>query len=1111
MYKYDTSSSPDFDPIEAPAPAPQFASATMSGGGASIVGSVRGAPRLLSSNPVDGLGNVNPDGVTVQLYFNEAVARGNGYIYITDGVAQTVIDRASGKLAMRIVGATDTRVISVSDTSKVTVANGSVQISAGDLLDGVSYNVLMSKGVFTDLDGNAFAGITSSAALNFTTADPPPLATIALDRAIIGTGQTATVTVTFSEAVQELDETALLVPSGTLGSFTANAARTVWTATFTPSLNHQDDTNLITLPGSAFRDLGGNAGTGSYSSANYIVDNVHPLMTSAVTRTGLTAGSSISITFNEAVYWEDNSPMTLTVGGVTTNIWRTDVMWSLDHKTLTVPASALSLVANKTYTLALPASLGDQAGNAPTTTSVTLDTTVSAVPTPSAPDLTLASDTGGYVDGVTTDTTPSFWIGGTVVGGTIKLYDNGVLVGEMAASSIGFTEFTASPRSFGTHLFTVKNTDGYGNESMASAATTVEITDALIHIDPVAGSNMRSGQTAQVTFSFAKAVSSLDASAFTVANGMLSGFAGSGTAWTAILTPSAGIDDATNILQLNGASLTFSDGTHGVNASYSSRNYVIDTVVQAYVDPLMTIIDDGRSTSDGVTSEDDQTISGTYTGTLATGETIQLVLGNGIVNATVDTVARTWSWSGNVGVGGESVLAYVTNGAHMSAVASKSFTVDQSGPVATDGATYTGVVIGDAFYLSFNEELYWDDDSTLTLQGNDQTVYFTAAQLGFANGQAWLEIPASLHQMIAGTSYTISLPTGLADKVGNAAATTSYSLSTMPDTTAPRATGAYVTSGAGNYKVGDTIVVVVRFSEAVRADGAPELAFEVGSGAGVASYVSGNGSTDLVLNYVVAAGDQAGNLTLRSIDLAGQVTDLAGNVLLANGVEFNVLTRVGGGSIGIAIDGVAPGAPGTPDLTAASDSGYSSSDDITNDDTPSVSGSGADPYALMHLKNGSAVVGTGYADISGAWTLTASSALSGTVALTAVQFDGFYNASPASTPLTVTIDTDTPDISGATSGNGTALSISFDETVRFTSGAIEVRDGNNTLMRTITSADTTWYSLSGTVLTLHAAGLADGTYTVKLSGDAIQDVAGNFTAELVGSNPGQAWYVGVTA
>ena len=75
-----------------------------------------------------------------------------------------------------------------------------------------------------------------------------------------------------------------------------------------------------------------------------------------------------------------------------------------------------------------------------------------------------------------------------------------------------------------------------------------------------------------------------------------------------------------------------------------------------------------------------------------------------------------------------------------------------------------------------------------------------------------------------------------------------------------------------------------------------------------------------------------------------------------------------------AIDTTAPGAPSTPDLEAASDTGRSDTDDLTNDTTPTFTGT-AEVGSTVTLKEGATVLGTGIADGSGNWSIT-STALS---------------------------------------------------------------------------------------------------------------------------------------
>ena len=63
-----------------------------------------------------------------------------------------------------------------------------------------------------------------------------------------------------------------------------------------------------------------------------------------------------------------------------------------------------------------------------------------------------------------------------------------------------------------------------------------------------------------------------------------------------------------------------------------------------------------------------------------------------------------------------------------------------------------------------------------------------------------------------------------------------------------------------------------------------------------------------------------------------------------------------------------------PDLTAAPDSGSSSTDNLTNITTPTFTGSGAEAGATVTLydTNGTTVLGTATADGSGNWSITSS-------------------------------------------------------------------------------------------------------------------------------------------
>ncbi|MEJ6024390.1 Ig-like domain-containing protein, partial [Ramlibacter sp. PS4R-6] len=117
-----------------------------------------------------------------------------------------------------------------------------------------------------------------------------------------------------------------------------------------------------------------------------------------------------------------------------------------------------------------------------------------------------------------------------------------------------------------------------------------------------------------------------------------------------------------------------------------------------------------------------------------------------------------------------------------------------------------------------------------------------------------------------------------------------------------------------------------------------------------------------------ATADGSGNWSITSSTLGegshtltAKQTDVAGN------------TSVASTGLAVTIDTTAPAAPSAPDLTAGTDSGSSSTDNITNDNTPTFTGTAeANSSVTLYDTDGTTVVGTGTADGSGNWSITVS-------------------------------------------------------------------------------------------------------------------------------------------
>lgn len=82
------------------------------------------------------------------------------------------------------------------------------------------------------------------------------------------------------------------------------------------------------------------------------------------------------------------------------------------------------------------------------------------------------------------------------------------------------------------------------------------------------------------------------------------------------------------------------------------------------------------------------------------------------------------------------------------------------------------------------------------------------------------------------------------------------------NTIPPQVVGVYSTAENGVYRTGETLQIIVSFNYAVKVTGVPLLALNSG---GTAAYVAGTGTSTLVFNYTVGAGQSSNDLDVASI------------------------------------------------------------------------------------------------------------------------------------------------------------------------------------------------------------------------------------------------------
>ncbi|MCW8167376.1 hypothetical protein D8B22_21685, partial [Verminephrobacter aporrectodeae subsp. tuberculatae] len=157
-----------------------------------------------------------------------------------------------------------------------------------------------------DAAGNPATGNSTTSANYSVNTVAPQLLSIVLDDSALKIGETATVTVSFSEAVSGLTAAHLTTPHGTLGALTRSADGLSWTGTLTPAENTTAASNAISVGNlDGVKNSVDSAAVGSQViSSNYSVDTVAPQLShitldSDALKIGATA--TLTVTFSEVV------------------------------------------------------------------------------------------------------------------------------------------------------------------------------------------------------------------------------------------------------------------------------------------------------------------------------------------------------------------------------------------------------------------------------------------------------------------------------------------------------------------------------------------------------------------------------------------------------------------------------------------------------------------------------------------------------------------------------------------------------------------------------------------------------------------------------------------
>ncbi|WP_187394896.1 Ig-like domain-containing protein [Pigmentiphaga aceris] len=1028
-------------------------------------------------------------------------------VLVIDGTVPTAVALSSTSATTAAAGANAAvATLSATDATAVTYAlatgsagndsgNGSFAISGTTLSVG---NTPLSAGTYNlYLSATDAAGNVSYLAQTFTVNTVPTVSSIVRAG---GAGTTAAnnatsvaFTVTFSESVTGVDVSDFALAtsssaSGVISNVTGSGS------TYTVTVNNLAGDGSLGLnlnpSGTGIQNFSNVAIAGGFTGINnYVLDHTAPAAPSAPDLRALDDTGGFN---NDNVTSVTTPVFTGTAeAGSMVRLYDTDGTelgsapansgnWSITSNALTSGSHTLTVKAT------------DAAGNVSAASSALVVIVDAAAPTAlalSGNTIATVNANGGAAVATLSATDDSAITYALAVGNGTNNAHNASFAVSGNTLSVG-----GSPLSAGTYQVYLSATDAAGNVSFL--AQTINVVQApsvssIVRAGGAAAGVATSATSASYTVTFSESVSGVDVSDFALftnnaASGVVSNVVGSGTTYTVTVNNLAG--DGSLRLDLNPSGTGIQNGSNiAIAGGYSSgASYVLDhTAPVAPSRPdLRTLDDSGSSQSDNITSETTQV----FTGTAESGTTVRLYVTDGTMAGTFLLGSVTTS-SGNWAI----PVSTLSEGTHTLIARS----TDAAGNVSTDSLPLTVTIdttVPTALALSSNNiaTAHASAGATVaTLSATDSSAITYALAVGngtnnASNGNFSVSgntLSVGSAQLLPG-AYQIYL--SATDVAGNV----SYLAQTINVVNAPVVTSIVRAGGAGTTVASSATLVdfTVTFSESVTGvDVTDFMLSSTNFASGVISNVAGSGTT-----YTVSVNNLAGDGQLR-LDLNPSGTNIqnSGNIAVAGGY-------VSGASY--VLDHTPPLAPSSATMSALTDTGVSQTDRITNNSAPTFTGTAeANATVRLYDTDGTTVLDTVTANGLGAWEMNNVALTEGSHTLTVRQTDAAGNGSPASSAITVVLDTSaatpaTPSLAVA-SDSGTAGDRVTNVSTPTITGTAEAFAAV-TLYATdgVTVLETTTADINGN-WTMVTPQLSDGTHTLTARQT---DRAGNVSGASLG-------------
>ncbi|SFU27137.1 Ig-like domain-containing protein [Pseudoduganella namucuonensis] len=621
------------------------------------------------------------------------------------------------------------------------------------------------------------------------------------------------------------------------------------------------------------------------------VDQTAPTLASSTTGT-IAAGANIVLTFSEAIA-AGSGNIVITDGATQTymssgGVLRTRVVGATDTRTISITDPQVTIDGN-TVTINLTGDLKagvkysvqmatgvlrDLTGNSykglADSTKLAFTTEAAAAPTATVNSAIGMTDTGvlatDYITNATSQVFSGSYSGTLGAGEMVQVSLDGGASWQQAAVSGNSWSYSTTIADSGTVMARVANAAGLST-SAQSHGFVLDTAAPAVPAIALASDSLAAGQTTTVTVTFAEKVTGLEAADFTVTGGALGDFtsADGGLTWTATLTPTAGAGaNSAGGIALAAGGVADLAGNTGPAAASSAKSFSYNVLgaPDAAVGGAIHFIDSGSSATDYITNTAAQTVTGTYTGTLAAGESVEVSLDGGTTWHTAGATAGAWSYSGTIGAS-DTIVARVTNGTLHSASASQTYVYDATTPTFTTTLSDTSLKAGETatITITFSEAVVGLETSDFSVSGctisslgsNDGGVTWTATVTPTAN---------------ASGSGSVTLSGAVATDLAGNGATGAQVCNFDYDTAAP-ATPTIELSDAvlGS---GETATVTVTFAEKVTGLAATDFTISNGT---LGTFTSVDQGITWTATLTPATGIGEGSITLNS----GTVSDLAGN------------------------------------------------------------------------------------------------------------------------------------------------------------------------------------------------------------------------------------------